>query len=297
MEITIEADEAYDLSENHVEQKVTQTQPKQTEVKAEVVEEETQLEEKKEWKPWHIDESGKKISDYIPRDRYNEINEKVKAKEIEANELREKLKAYESKQDKISNIKDLADIKIDDYETVEEWLSDVLKADRKLENERKEQEARIESYRKAEQDLITRFDNNVAKIKSEIPDIEDAIRYLADRKDYFPPETMYALMDDDNAAKIIYEITSNQDLLIEFTKLSPIQAARKIGKMSTKYDKLAEMESEPRVDKTLPQLQARKPVAGTPKLAGSVEHSALKYDDNDESIDSLRRDRLARKKK
>jgi hypothetical protein len=68
------------------------------------------------------------------------------------------------------------------------------------------------------------------------PDVIDAANYIAEKANLFSPETRYALVTDDHAPEIMHEIATTPGLLKSLLQMNPVDASRKIGRMSAKYD-------------------------------------------------------------
>lgn len=236
---------------------------------------ETQVEEKKEeFKPWK-----NKTPEYIP---YNRFSEKVR----EANEYKERLAQYEKElaefknvKDKVSKIESVDDLNIDDFTDMKEYqkaLVQVAQKEFERDMQRRDHERQI---RETEEKIITTFGQSVERAAKLNPEIKEAIEYAGQFTQYIPAETRYALLTDEYGPEVINEIVTTPGMLESIIKMNPIDAGRKIGRMSAKYEK---MESEPKSQLQIPS-HMEKPapkVAKTPNVQGKSNSGYGTYSDD-----------------
>ena len=83
------------------------------------------------------------------------------------------------------------------------------------------------------------------------PEVVDAIQYIERYAEKINPQVRRALLTDDNAADLCYEIATNKDLLKLVIDGDPIDAVRAMTKWSTKFtrdsDKIIDKKSESEV--------------------------------------------------
>lgn len=255
-------------------------------------------------KPWKIDANGKKVSTMVPKERFDEKNNLAKELEAKLREREERLAKMEEESKK-TNV-DLSHIKPENFNSFEEYMAELMresnKIQRKIAKEELENERIMERVKTAETNLINGFDKNVADTVSEIPDIVNVVNEFAKYKDYLPRETIYTLMGDENSAKVIHEIMTTENLLRNLTEMSPVQAARIIGKISAKIDVQKEysvsnsqIHSEQKV-KEIPStpIQSKPKVAGSPKLNGANDKSNVREESNSRIISKKESEEFAK---
>lgn len=199
-----------------------------------VVEVETPVVEK----PWVKKEELE--SDKIPYSRFREVNdekrlykEKVEQYEKELAELREKVAP------KKKEIEDPDELDPNDFETVKDYLKarDKVQEEKiqkafieRMENTKRQKEA--EDYQKS---IISKFQENVTEAAKHNPEVIDAIQYIEGFADKINPHIRRALLTDDNAADLCYEIATNRDLLKLVIEGDPIDAVRAMTRWSAKF--------------------------------------------------------------
>lgn len=245
---------------------------------------------------YKIDASGKKISTMVPKERFDEKNNL--AKDLEA-KLKESERIRIQMVERSKQALDLSKFDLNNYEKPELWAQDImLEIDRQTEEkitDRLEQQKIIEKVKTAEENLIKGFDQNIEETSKEIPDIANVVTEFAKYKEYLPRETIYTIMGDENSAKVIHEIMTTENMLRNLSEMSPVQAARIIGKLSAKMDlqkEYSENNTQSRSEqiREIPStpIPSRPKVAGSPNLKGASDISTIRVDENDESIASYR---------
>lgn len=234
---------------------------------------ETKEEKKEEFKPWK-----NKTPESIP---YNRFSEKVR----EANEYKERLAQYEKElaefknvKDKVSKIESVDDLNIDDFTDMKEYqkaLVQVAQKEFERDMQRRDHERQI---REAEDRIITTFGQSVERAAKLNPEIKEAIEYAGQFTQYIPAETRYALLTDEYGPEVINEIVTTPGMLESIIKMNPIDAGRKIGRMSAKYEK---MESEHKAPQIPSHMEKPAPkVAKTPNVQGKTNASFGSYSDD-----------------
>lgn len=258
-------------------------------------------------KPWKIDEHGKKISTMVPKERFDEKNNL--AKDLEA-KLKERDRKLFEIEERSKQALDLSKFDLNNYEKPEDWAKEVMIEIRRQTKEDAiqeiEQQKIVEKVRTAEENLIKGFDQNIEETAKEIPDIVNVVSEFAKYKEYLPRETIYTIMGDENSAKVIHEIMTTENMLRNLSEMSPVQAARVIGKLSAKMDlqkeysenntqsrseNVREIPSTPIPQKPIPQ----KPKgAGSPNLKGASDKSVVREESNSRVISKKESEEFAK---
>lgn len=205
---------------------------------------ETETEEKPaKYKPWELDKQAKedKLKEqHIPYDRFREVNEERKAYAAQLAKYEEELAGYRAKQEQLAKIKTPADIKIEDYESVDQYLADrdeAIKAATVADIEARfnqREQARIEEAQNAV--IVDRFNSNIAEATKYNPDIAQAVGFLDQYAHNLHPAVARELLIDENAGEVIHDIVTNQELLTKLFRASPDDAVRMINRLSAKID-------------------------------------------------------------
>ena len=83
--------------------------------------------------------------------------------------------------------------------------------------------------------IVSDFQKNVEEAMKYNPEVVDAIQYIERYAEKINPNVRRALLTDDNAADLCYEIATNKDLLKLVIDGDPIDAVRAMTKWSTKF--------------------------------------------------------------
>lgn len=203
-------------------------------------------------KPWIKKEELE--SDKIPYSRFREVNdekrlykEKVEQYEKELAELRDKVTP------KKKEIEDPDELDPNDFETVKDYLKarDRVQEEKiqkafieRMENTKRQKEA--EEYQKS---IVSKFQDNVSEAAKYNPEVVDAIQYIEGFAEKINPHVRRAMLTDDNAADLCYEIATNKDLLKLVINGDPIDAVRAMTKWSAKFTR---SETESSIEKIEP---------------------------------------------
>lgn len=256
-----------------------------------------------EEKPWKIDENGKKVSTMVPKTRFDEKNNLAKELEAKLKERDERLAKYEEENTKLNL--DLSHIKPENYDTFEQYIEardkESFKIQRNIIKQEIEHEKIVERVKTAETNLIQGFDKNIEDTAKEIPDIVNVVSEFAKYKEYIPRETIYTIMGDENSAKVIHEIMTTENMLRNLSEMSPVQAARVIGKLSAKFDlqkEYSENSSQSRSEKPagIPStpIPQKPKVAGSPNLKGASDKSVVRDESNSRIISKKESEEFAK---
>lgn len=196
-------------------------------------------EEKPVERPWK-----KKEPESIPYNRFREVNEERKELERRLSEYESRLKSFEESKAKVSEINSIEDLNAKMSElSIEEYNSHLITLARKqfeLEAEKRQEQERIKKF---EKDLNDNFMTKIERSAKTNPEIREAVEYLGQYAQRIPAQTRYALLTDDNTAEVIFEIATTPELLNFIISSNPIDSARKIAKLSSKYDNQSSSES------------------------------------------------------
>lgn len=235
------------------------------------------IEEKPVHKPW---EKKKEVSENVPYSRFKEINDERRELERKLSEYEQRVRTYEESQVKVKDIQTLDELtaKFDNNEiNSAEYHNTLLRLAKQEFQKEQDEKARIAEQKKFEDDLNTNFVKKIESASKTNPEVVEAVNYITENfAQHLRPETRYALLTDDNAGEVIYEIATNQELLEFVLKANPIDVARKIAKLSSKYDNKTVPE------KPMPKVEAMVPkqtTAKTPNI-GSKPSPSTRYRDD-----------------
>lgn len=202
-------------------------------------------------KPWKKEKEVEEQT--IPYSRFKDVNdekrlykEKVEQYEKELAELREKVTP------KKKEIEDPDELDPNDFETVKDYL----KARDRVQEEKiqkafmeRMENARIQKANEEYQaKIVSNFQKNVEEAMKYNPEVVDAIQYIERYAEKINPNVRRALLTDDNAADLCYEIATNKDLLKLVIDGDPIDAVIAMSKWSAKFtrdtDKIVESPNE-----------------------------------------------------
>lgn len=224
-----------------------------------VSENESEIVEKEEYKPW------KKKPDHVPYNRFSEvITEKNKLKE-DYERLQKEIESYKNVSEKVKTIDNIEDLDITQFEDIKDYqkaLANVIKKEFERENERKEYERNIVE---AENKILSTFNQSIERAAKSNPEIKEAVEYLGQYSNHIRPEIRYALLTDEYGPEVIYEIATTPGLLQEIVTMNPLDAARKITKISTKYERQSSENVENNMSNNIPKSMPKP----TPKVAST----------------------------
>lgn len=217
--------------------------------------------EEKISRPWKDKEPEEKS---IPYSRFKDVNdekrlykEKLEQYEKELNELREKVTP------KKKEIEDPDELNPEDFETVKDYLKarDKVQEDKiqrafmeRMENTRRQKEA--EEYQTK---VITSFQEKVNEAVKHNPEVVEAISYIERFADRISPHVRRALLTDDNAPDLCFEIATNPELLKTVVEGDPIDAVRAMTKWSAKFTREEGKESKPNKVEQIEDIKAMIP--------------------------------------
>jgi hypothetical protein len=237
--------------------------------------EEQEVKEPEVERPW---KKEKTIPDTIPYSRFSEVNREKRDLELRLVEYESKLNQYnqlEQKTKEITSVEELAS-KVGEMD-INEYTQTLIKLVEKQTDEKRQRQEDQARIQKIEQDISSAYISKIEEAAKKNPEIKDAAQYLTENyAQYLSKETRYALVTDDHAAEVIFEIATNKDLINFICTANPIDVTRKIARISAKYD------SDNSKPVSKPQAEAFVPKStptGSPKTTNSVPPTSRKYSD------------------
>lgn len=203
------------------------------------------VETAKEFKPWK-EKAEAPPEHAIPYNRFREVNQERNTYKAKVEEYEAKLAEIEAREAKLSQVKGPDDIKASDFTDPEEFLKARDKAlAAKLMSDFESKEAERERNRLvAEQNgkLAATYQKNLSEAFTRNPEIKEASDFLdkvIDSGVKLHPAIAQELMLDENVGELIFDITTNQELLNEMFRGNPADFIRKLHKMSARIDREA----------------------------------------------------------
>jgi hypothetical protein len=182
------------------------------------------------------------------------------------------LKNISDKTRAIESIDDLDINAFDDIKDYQKALIQVAHKEFERENQKKEDARRVQEI---ETKITEEFSKKMTKAAETNPEIYEAVGYINQFAEHIPAQTRYALLTEDNSAEVMYEIATTEGLLETIIRMNPLDAARKIAKISAKYDNQVQV---PKASVVIPEKMPTK--ANTPNIAGKPTSGKLKYSDS-----------------
>lgn len=204
---------------------------------------EAKQEEVKVFRAWEEDgkeEASQQEKGKIPYSRFKEVNDERVAHQTRVSELEVELSRFRTRSEELDKIKPPDDIKPEDFKTPQEFLKardEALKnaAIKEVEDRFIARETqRLEAERNAQ--IMGRFEKNVEEVSKENPEILQAVAYLDKHAHNLHPAIARELLEDENAAKVIHAIATNQEALTKLFRGSPQDAIRLIHKTSARLE-------------------------------------------------------------
>ena len=237
------------------------------------------------------DEKPKKQSGF--KKKIGKLTSKLTAKEKEAEFWKaEALKSRENPaktQEPVKPQVSESKPKAEDFETYEEYteaLTDWKIEDREVKKEAKLKEAQVQ---KEFQSRTQEFQSKVAEFAKEHDDWDDALEDVEDIN--VPIALNEVIISSDIGPALMYELAKNRAELERICKMSPLAAAREIGKLEARLAKPSTDSSEKRQLKS----NAPPPISPVGSKSGTVKRTI--YDANlpFAEFERLRKDQLKSK--
>jgi len=174
-------------------------------------------------------------------ERIRELNEKAKAAVARADALAAELAQLQARQAELDKAAP-SEEEIDPakFETMAEYIKAITdsKVSRALKAQEKELISRqsLEKTAEIERNIGNSFDEKVKEYAVVNPEIPRAVEHLTKYAQHIPPEVRMALLTDDNAAAVAWEIATNSDLLEQVIRGNPVQSIKAIARISAKHD-------------------------------------------------------------
>lgn len=219
----------------------------EVEVEVELAEDSETQEKEPEAKPeriWNKKEDEAKI----PAARFSEVNNQRKEAEAKAARLEQELAQYRSRQEELAKIKSPADIKPENYKTVEEYLAardEAVIAQASVNAEKRFVER--EQKRIAEEqhtNRMNKFESNYNEAIKANPEIADAINWMNENvAQHMHPQVALELLEEDLGPEIIFEFMTDKDKLNMLVN-DPYKAIREIHRLGAKLTREAKAEAK-----------------------------------------------------
>jgi hypothetical protein len=220
---------------------------------------------KEEFKPWK-----NKVPETIPYSRFSEVNSEKKAAIERAELLEKELSEFRKSQEKVKQVHSVDDLKLEDFENFNDYQRALIEVAHKEFRKEMEKESENKRVQEIENNIMSEFSNRVSKAVSENPEINDAVEYISQFAQHIPAQTRYSLLVDENSPEVIYEIATTPGMLESIIKMNPLDAARKIARMSSKYDNKDDSSVNreiKNIPSSIPKTMTK--ATGTPNLKGS----------------------------
>lgn len=274
------------MSDEVIEQEVVE-QPVEQPIESESTETESTESVKEEYKPWR--EKSKPES--IPYERFSEVNRERRELERQLIERESELSRYKESENKVKEVKNISDIKLENFESFDEYQSarDAILIKQIEETYHKQAEERENNRRvaEAEASLMKTFESRIAESSKSNPEVTDAINHISQFANHIPASVRYALLTDENVGEVSYEIATTEGLLEFLIKANPVDAQRRIDKISAKYDLKKESRSAESIPTAMPSIPSQ---IKTPKSTNGAASSG-KFLTGNESMSEYKRKR------
>ena len=225
--------------------------------------------------------------------RINKLNERLSAKEQEAEywkrQALEGKGAQETKPDPKVEAKSEGKPKAEDFESHEDFVEAL--ADWKTEQKLKERESKQrETQAKTEhQKQVDAFQQGVQALMEKHEDFEEVLESVDDVR--MSPAVQQLILDSKNGPELTYHLAKNREELERICKLSPLAAARELGKFEAGLSK-PEPKQEPRKLTKAPE--PIKPLSGSGK--SQTEKTIFDEGLSQADFEALEMKRLAKKR-
>lgn len=186
--------------------------------------------------PWKKKEEEQKI----PYSRFREVNEEKASLRDKLAQTEAELNRYREREQQVTKVAEPTDLDIDDFPDIESYLRAfqelvINKAQLKFQSDLETREAE-KAHQRAIDERDANFVANVHEAAKYNPEIINAVDYFANilAKSPIHPAIENEIMLDEHAGELIYEITTDPDLMKELYTSDPATFVRKILKMSAK---------------------------------------------------------------
>lgn len=247
-EINNEAETAQ--SQNETQEKQTQEnqnqettetdesgEPEETDESTESKEGEGEESEEGEKKP---EEKQERKPESRANKRIRELNQAKKDAESRAAQLEAQLRQIEARKAEIDKLADGEKPDPSKFATMQEYLDALTESRVNAALKAAEQNRLKAEQEHAEtayvQEIVGSFEQKVQIAAQANPDLPKAVEHLNKIAQHIPVEVRQALLTDENAAQLAWEIATNQELLDYVCMQNPVNSIKVLAKLSAKYD-------------------------------------------------------------
>ena len=193
-----------------------------------------------EFKPWKK-QPRKPEENHIPYARFKEVNDERKTYAAKVEEYETQLAKYRERETQIEKIKDPDDLKIEDYETPQDYLKALTKATKEQALREFETQAQERAAAKKQQEyfesVTTNYNKKIQEASARNPEIKEAVDWFDQHAHNLNPDVAHELLIDENVGYLIHKISTNQELLTKVFRGNPHDVIRELHKMSAKIDR------------------------------------------------------------
>jgi len=213
---------------NEPETEVTSTAIEETSVnesESEIAESDSQEETSESSEESNQEEQKLEQKESRANRRIRELNDAKKVAESKAKELEDRLAEIVRRQEEISKLPDGEMPDPSKFETMQDYINAITEA--KVIHALKEQEIkRVEQEKQIAQEkyvteVVSNYESKITEAAKSNPDIVKAYEHLNKISNHIPVEVREALLTDENAAQLTWEIATNQEILDYVVKQRP----------------------------------------------------------------------------
>ncbi len=172
--------------------------------------------------------------------RIRELNQAKKDAESRAAQLEAQLRQIEARKAEIDKLADGEKPDPSKFATMQEYLDALTEARVNAALKAAEQNRLKAEQEHAEnayvQEIAGSFEQKVQIAAQANPDLPKAVEHLNKIAQYIPVEVRHALLTDENAAQLAWEIATNQELLDYVCAQNPVNSIKVLAKLSARYD-------------------------------------------------------------
>jgi len=228
---------------NEPETEVTSTAIEETSVnesESEIAESDSQEETSESSEESNQEEQKLEQKESRANRRIRELNDAKKVAESKAKELEDRLAEIVRRQEEISKLPDGEMPDPSKFETMQDYINAITEA--KVIHALKEQEIkRVEQEKQIAQEkyvteVVSNYESKITEAAKSNPDIVKAYEHLNKISNHIPVEVREALLTDENAAQLTWEIATNQEILDYVVKQRPTNSIKLLAKLSSQFD-------------------------------------------------------------
>lgn len=223
--------------------------------------------------PWELEakhEETQQVEGKIPYDRFRVVNEERKAFAAENQRLQQELQQLQQRQVQVDKVKTPAEIKLEDYATVDEWVEARDKATQAAISAQLETAFLQREQQRVQQEqnniMVQRFDSNVSRAVEANPEVKAAVDWLDRYAEHLHPSVARELLLDENAGHVIHKIVTDKQALAQLFRGNPADTIRMLHRTSARFD--VESKSAPAKKSAGPDLSTAP--SATPKPGSTL---------------------------